>query len=95
MRSRFDEHFSTTEFSRLFVGYSTLQNRHLRKVLLCRLNTFGNGSSNFTSLTKAPTDNTFFVTYYNNSREAKSSTTFGYLSHTIDSNQSVFQFYIV
>ena len=73
----------------------TFQYRHSCQVFLCRFNTFGNSSGYFTSFTKAPTDDAFFVSYYHNSRETKSSTTFGYFGYTINSNQTVFQFYIV
>ena len=95
MRSRFDEHFCTTKLSSLFVRNSTFQNRHLCQILLSRFNTFSNSCGYFTCFTKTPTDDTFFITYNHNCRETKSSTTFGYFGYTINSNQTVFQFYIV
>ena len=95
MRSRFNEYLSSTKLSGLFVRNRTFQYGNLNQVLLCRFNTLGNSSSHFTSLTKTPTDDTFFISYYHNSRKTKSSTTFGHFGHTINSNQSVFQLYIV
>ena len=95
MRSRLNEYLSTTELSRLLMRNRTFQYRYFSQILLCSFNTFGNSGSYFAGFTKAPTDDTFFISYYHNSRETKSSTTFGYFGYTINSNQSVFQFYIV
>ncbi len=94
-RSRFDENLCTAELSSLFMRNSTFQYRDTSKVLLGCLYTFGDGSSHFTSLTKAPADNTIFITNYHNGREGKRSTTLGHLGNTIDSNKSIFQLDIV
>ena len=94
MRSRLDENLSPTKLGRLFMRNCSLQYRDTRQVFLSSFNSFGNGSCYFTSFTQSPTDDTFFISYYHNSRKAECSTTFGYLGHTIDSHQSIFEFYI-
>ncbi len=95
MRSRFDKDFSTSELGRLLMRNSTFQYRNFRQVLLRSFYTFGDSCCYFTCLTKAPTNDTFFITYYNDSRKSKCSTTLCDLGYTVDSNQSVLQLYIV
>ena len=94
-RGRKDEHFGTAETCSLFVRYSTLNDGHLDKVLLGSFNTLSNSGSNFASLTKTVTDNTLTITNYYDSSESESATTLSNLRYTIDSNESIFQFFIV
>ena len=91
MGCRLDEYFCTTKLSGLLVRHCALQNRNLSKVLLCRLHALSNGCSYFASLTKAIADNTIFITNNHYRRKTKGSTTLGYLSNTINGNQSVFK----
>ena len=94
-RSGEDKHLSTAEASSLFVRNSTFDDGHLHKVLLGSFNTLSNSGSNFASLTKTVTDNTLTITNYYDSSESESATTLSNLGYTIDSNESIFQFFIV
>ncbi len=92
--SRFNENFSTTITSQLLVRNCSLQNRDSYQILLGTFYTFGYSSGHFAGFTQAPTDNAIAITNDNNCRKGKRTTTFRNFSHTVDSNQAVFQIYI-
>lgn len=71
------------------MGNCTLENGNLDQILLCCLNTLGNGGSNLASLAQAVTNDTLTVTNHYNSSESESTATLGNLDNTIDSNQSI------
>ena len=73
------------------MGNSTFVYRNLHQVLLCSLYAFGNSSGNLAGLTQAPADNTILVTHNDNGAKGESTATLGYLSNTVDSNQTVLQ----
>ena len=95
VRSRLHEHLSTAEAYLNLMRDSTLQHGNTYEVLLCSFYTLGNSSSYLTGLTKAPTDNTVLITYYNDCSECESASTFCYLGNTVDSNESIFQLDVV
>ena len=88
-RSREDDNLSTAEASALLVRYSTFDNRHLHQVFLGSFYAFGDGGSNFASLTQTVTDNALAVTDNNDCCKSESTTTLGDLNYSIDSNESI------
>src|SRR5574344_1612697 len=73
---------------------STIQYRNLYEIFLCSFNALRDSSCYFTCFSQAITDETFTVTYNDDSSESECTTTFCNLCHTVDSNQAILQFYI-
>ncbi len=77
-----------------FVWDSTFENRNLDKILLCSLYAFGDSSCNLTSLTQSITYSSVTVADNDNRCKSECTTTLCYLCHTVDSNETIFQFYV-
>ncbi|EJF10848.1 hypothetical protein O71_06637 [Pontibacter sp. BAB1700] len=71
---------------------SVMVKRNFNQVLFCIVYTFSNSVSYFVCFTKAVSNNTITITYYNDGSKAKSSTTFYNFSYTIDRNNFFFEF---
>lgn len=89
LRCREDEDLSTAEAGSLLVGNGTLDNGDLDEVLLCGFSTLGDGSGDFTGLTKTITDRTLTVTNDYDGSEGEGAATLGHFGYTIDSNESI------
>ncbi len=89
------QHASTAIFGSLLVRNSTLEYGHLDEILLCRLYTLGNGSRNFTSLTKAIAYDTITIANYHNSSECERSTALGHLGYTVECHQFLCKLFCV
>lgn len=89
------QHLCSTIASSLLVGNGALDYGNLNEVFLGSFHAFGNGSGYFTGFTETVTDHSLSVSHYHNGSERKGATTLSYLCHTIDSNESIFQFFIV
>ncbi len=77
------------------MGNSTFEHGNLYEILLCSLHTFCNGCGNLTGFAKTITYHTLSITYNNDCGESESATTLGHLNNSIDSNQSILQFFCV
>ena len=94
-RGRKDEHFGTAETCSLLVRYGSLNDGHLHEVLLGGFNALGDCSGNFAGFAESVTDNAFTVTHHYDSCEGESASALSDFRNTIDSNESIFQFFIV
>ena len=93
--SRKDEHFGATIASSLFVRNSAFDDGNFHQILLSGFDTLSNGCGDFAGLTEAIADDALTITHHNNGSESESASTLGDLGYTIDSNESIFQFFIV
>ena len=77
------------------MGDSTLKHRNFYQILLCSLYAFSYSSSNFTGLSKTVTNDSITITDNNYSCKSESAATLSYLNYSIDSNQSILQFFCI
>lgn len=71
-----------------------VDDRNLHEILLGVLNTLSDGGSYLIGFSKTITNNAVLVTHNHNRGEAEVTTTLSDLSHSLDGDQSVFQFKI-
>ena len=90
-----DEHFGTAETGSLLVGNGSLDDGHLHEVLLGCFYALGDSCGDFTGFAETVTDNALTITYHYDGSEGESASALGDFRNTIDSNESIFQFFIV
>ena len=92
--SGFEKHIGSAESDFNLMRDCAFQHRNLYEIFLCRLGTLGDCSRYFACFAKTPADDTIAITNNDDSSECEGTTTLGNLCYTVDSNQTVFEFYV-
>ena len=90
-----DEHFGTAETGSLLLGSVPPDVCRLPGVLLSCFSPLGDSCGPFTGFAETVADNALTVTYHYDGSEGESASALGDFRNTIDSNESIFQFFIV